>query len=107
PALAEEIGLNRYERLAHFDDSAGRHYRERTEPFWDEVRAAWADIIATHDRFTLRAPPDRGQLFVPLFEDAGELHHSTPLDRAAARIFARETVRGYLAATPGPGTAGY
>jgi hypothetical protein len=41
PVLAKELGLNRYERLAGFDDSAGRRYQERTEPFWSEVRAAW------------------------------------------------------------------
>src|SRR5207249_1525252 len=55
PVVAQELGLNRYERLAHFDDSAGRRYRERTEPFWQEVQAAWEEIIATRDRFRLRA----------------------------------------------------
>ena len=42
PVVSEELGLNRYERLERFDDSAARRYRERTEPFWEEVRAAWA-----------------------------------------------------------------
>jgi hypothetical protein len=101
PVLAKEIGLNRYERMEGFDDSAGRRYQERTEPFWSEVRAAWDDIAATHDSFTLRAAPDRGKLFVPLFEYAEKLYEGAPLDSAAARAFARDTVRGYLA-SPGP-----
>jgi hypothetical protein len=96
PVLAKEIGLNRYERLTGFDDSAGRRYQERTEPFWSEVRAAWGDIAATHDRFTLRAAPDRGQLFVPLFEYAEKLYEGAPLDTAAAGAFARKTVQSYL-----------
>ena len=96
PALAQEIGLARYERLEGFDDSAARRYRERTEPFWNDVRAAWADVIAHHRRFTLRAAPDRGQLFVPLFEYADRLDEGAPLDRDDATRFARTTVQGYL-----------
>jgi hypothetical protein len=96
PALAQEIGLNRYERVRDFDDSAARRYLERTEPFWHEVRVVWDDVIATHDRFTLRAAPDRGQLFVPLFDYADRLADGGPFERAAAATFARETVRAYL-----------
>jgi hypothetical protein len=94
--LAQEIGLARYERLKGFDDSAARRYRERTEAFWNDVRAAWADVIARHRRFTLRAAPDRGQLFVPLFEYADRLDEGAPFDRDDAARFARSTVQGYL-----------
>ncbi len=107
PALAKEIGLNRYERLIGFDDSAARRYLDRTEPFWREVRAAWSDIEARHDRFILRAPPDQGQLFTPLFEYADRLSEGAPLDGAEARRIARETVHGYLADAPAPRAAGY
>jgi hypothetical protein len=106
PVLAKELGLNRYERLEGFDDSGARTYRERTEAFWNEVRDAWRDVAARHPRFTLRAAPDHGQLFVPLFEYAERLAGGEPYDPAAARAFARETVRGYLADVPSA-TAGY
>ena len=96
PALAKEYGLARYERVKNFDDSAARRYRERTEPFWNDVRAAWSEIIAQRPRFTLRAAPDRAELFVPLFEYADRLAEGQPLDRADAARFARTTVRGYL-----------
>ncbi|HEY2387420.1 MAG TPA: DUF6607 family protein [Candidatus Binatia bacterium] len=96
PALAKEDGLARYERVQGFDDSAARRYRERTEPFWDDVREAWSEIVARHPRFTLRAAPDQGALFVPLFEYAERLADGAPLDRADAARFARTTVRGYL-----------
>ena len=99
--------MNRYERLTGFDDSAARRYRERTEGFWDEVRAAWADIIRRRPRFTLRAAPDQGQLFPPLLEYADKLDEGEPFDRAAARVFVRETVDGYLAATPQSAPARY
>ena len=97
PVLAKEIGLNRYERLKGFDQSAGERYLERTEPFWDAVRRAWADIVRERRRFTLRAPPDQGQLFTPLFDYAERLAEGTPWEPKAGAAFARETVQGYLA----------
>jgi hypothetical protein len=100
PVLAKEIGFSRYERIAGFDDSAGRRYQERTEPFWAEVRAAWRDVARRHARFTMRAAADQGQLFVPLFEYAGKLADGATYDAADARAFARKTVAGYLAAAP-------
>lgn len=96
PVLAKELGFNRFERIVGFDDSAGRRYHERTEPFWAEVRAAWDDVARDRPRFTLRASPDQGQLFVPLFEYAATLDEGAPYDAAAARAFARTAVAGYL-----------
>jgi hypothetical protein len=106
PVLAKELGFNRFERVVGFDDSAGRRYQERTEPFWAEVRAAWADVVRRHPTFTMRAAADQAQLFVPLFEYAGKLDEGAPYDAADARAFARKTVATYLAsddaATPAP-----
>lgn len=107
PVLAKEVGLNRYERLKDFDDSAARRYHERTEPFWAEVRAAWRDVAAAHAQFVLRAPPDQGQLFVPLFEYAETLYEGAALDPPAARRLARDTVRGYLVDGSLGGPEGY
>jgi len=107
PVLAQEIGLNRYERLDAFDDSAARRYRERTDAFWNEVRESWRDVAARHPHFTLRAAPDQGQLFTPLFEYAERLDSGEPYDSAAARAFARKTVRGYLAEGQAAEGSGY
>ena len=97
PVLAKEIGLSRYERVVGFDDSAGRRYEERTEPFWAEVRRAWQDVARRHPTFTMRAPADQGQLFMPLFQYAEKLDDGAPYDAADARAFARTTVASYLA----------
>jgi hypothetical protein len=107
PVLAKEIGLNRYERLRDFDDSASERYRERTDAFWAEVRAAWRDVARRHPRFTLRAAPDQGQLFTPLFARAEQLADGAAFDPAADRAFVRDTVRGYLADGAAPPAAGY
>jgi hypothetical protein len=97
PVLAREIGLNRYERVKDLDVSAGERYRARTEPFWDAVRGAWADVVRERHRFTLRAPADQGQLFTPLFEYAERLDDGAPWEPGPGTAFARDTVRGYLA----------
>lgn len=98
PVLAKEIGLNRYERLRDFDVSAAERYHERTEPFWEAVRNAWAEIVRERRRFSLRAAPDQGQLFTPLFEYADKLAEGEPWDPKAGTAFARETARAYLTA---------
>lgn len=93
PYLAREYGVARYERIKNYDFSAGQTYYERTEPFWAEVRAAWRELERRDGRFTLRAPVDQGQLFLPFFEYAGRLADGAPHDRDDARAFIERTLR--------------
>ncbi len=99
PYLAREYGVARYERIRDYDFSEGTRYFERTEPFWAEVRGAWRELEGRDGRFTLRAPVDKGQLFLPFFEYAGKLADGALLNREEARAFIQRTLReGYLAA---------
>ena len=89
--------MARYERIKYYDFAAAQRYFALTEPFWAEVRAAWRDIERS-GRFTLRAQPDQGQLFVPFFEYAARLADGAPFDREDARAFARRILHErYLA----------
>jgi hypothetical protein len=45
-ALAREVGLNRYERTSEWDFTAGEAYWSSTAPFWNDVRRAWARVLA-------------------------------------------------------------
>jgi hypothetical protein len=107
PVLAEELGVIRYERVVGVDWSAGERYLERTEPFWAEVRAAWDEVGRAAPRFTLRAPPDQGQLFQGLFAYADRLAEGAPYDPAAGARVARTEVRGYLARERAGAAPGY
>ncbi|MGH8641338.1 MAG: DUF6607 family protein [Burkholderiales bacterium] len=99
PYLAREYGVARYERIKDYDFSDGTRYFERTEPFWAEVRGAWRELEGRDGRFTLRAPVDKGQLFLPFFEYAQKLADGALFDREEARAFIQRTLRdGYLAA---------
>ena len=90
--LAREYGVARYQRIRDYDFGPGERYFTRTEPFWAEVRAAWRDIAARAPRFTLRAPVDQAQLFLPFFEYAAKLEEGAAFEREAARAFVRRTL---------------
>lgn len=93
PFIAREYGVARYERIREYDFGAGREYFERTEPFWAEVRAAWREIGQRRGHFSLRAPVDQGQLFVPFFEYAEKLAGGETFNRDDARAFIERTLR--------------
>ena len=97
-ALAREYGVARYERIRDFDFGPARRYFEATEPFWSEVRAAWRELAEGKGRFTLRAQPDQGNLFVPFFQYAGKLEEGSAFNRDEVRAFVRKTMQErYLA----------
>jgi hypothetical protein len=91
--LAREYGVARYERIKDYDFSAGEKYFARSEPFWAEVRAAWRELEQGAGRFTVRAPVDQSQLFMPFFEYAEKLVEGAAFDRDAARAFIRRTLQ--------------
>ena len=96
--LAREYGVARYERIRDFDFDPARRYFEATEPFWSEVRAAWRELADGRGRFTLRAQPDQGSLFVPFFRYAGKLEEGEAFNRDEVRAFVRKTMQErYLA----------
>jgi len=97
-SLAREYGVARYERIRDFAFEPARRYFAATEPFWAEVRAAWRELADNKGRFTLRAQPDQGNLFIPFFEYAAKLEEGTAFDRDEVRAFVRKTLdERYLA----------
>ncbi len=91
--LAREYGVARYERTKDYDFSAGEKYHARTQPFWAEVRAAWRELEQGAGRFSVRAPVDQAQLFVPFFQYAAKLAAGAAFERDDARAFIRRTLQ--------------
>jgi hypothetical protein len=91
--VAREYGVARYERIKDYDFAAGDKYYARTEPFWAEVRRAWRELEEGRGRFTVRAPVDQAQLFLPFFNYADKLVEGAPFDREDARDFVRKTLQ--------------
>jgi len=57
-ALAREVGVNSYTRIADYDFGAGRDYWKKTSAFWANVRADWAAFESAHPRFTTSPEPN-------------------------------------------------
>lgn len=67
--VAREFGFNRYEAIADDLAEAGRYW-EATAPMWAIVRGRWDALLGTGQPVALKAEPDQGALFIPLFEKA-------------------------------------
>lgn len=92
--LAEEIGLNRYQRLAAFDARPAEDYWRAHAPYWALVRSHWASIIAKHPRFALRDHVDGKALYERHF--AYDADFNAASSRDAARQHVAETLDAYL-----------
>jgi hypothetical protein len=96
PYLSRELGVNRYERIVDFDFSAGDLYWKRTSRFWQDVRAAWADVYAGRSQFLFDDEHGGRALFEPMFEYAAALEAGEPYDPEAGSAFIRSTLADYI-----------
>jgi hypothetical protein len=96
PYLSRELGVNRYERVADFDFSAGDRYWQHTSDFWRDVRDAWKRVYAERDAFEYAQEVDGHAMFEPLFEYAEGLDTGGKYDARAAADVIRRTFSTYL-----------
>ncbi len=96
PYAGREYGIARYERIVGSDFSAGDNYWQRTGALWAEVRTYWAELFARAKPICLSGAPDQKQLFVPLFELAGDDKKLAGAKPAELREWARQHIDAYL-----------
>jgi hypothetical protein len=94
--LAEELGLDRYERITAPSLAAADDYFQKTEPYWSIVRKVWSETLANHDRFTLKTEAYGRKLFEEHFAYADKLAAGEPFDPAAAEQHVRATIESFL-----------
>ena len=94
--LAEEIGLNRYERITSPALTAADEYWAKTSRYWASVREAWQDVYAEHDRFSLRSKVNGQRLYEVHFAYAGKLESEDILMVEDDVLHAHETVHLFL-----------
>ena len=73
PALAREIGLNRYEHIVDFDFSMAETYWEKTADFWALTRDAWATHLSQSDTVKVSKTCDGESLYMGLFGAAAKV----------------------------------
>ncbi|WP_405222837.1 DUF6607 family protein [Lentisalinibacter sediminis] len=83
--LARETGVNRYQRVADYDWSAGERYWQRTAPFWRQVRAAWGEIFRRHESVRVAKRADGRSLVMTMFSLADGTS-ADDFDADAARV---------------------
>lgn len=94
--LAQEWGINRYERITSPSLAAADEYWQKTTPYWAAVRAIWRDIFAKHDRFSLKKSVDGEQLFELHFAFGEEMVNGKVRDFKECERHARETIEKFL-----------
>jgi len=73
PYLTKETGLDRYERLSNFNDTAAREYWGHTASFWADVRAVWEDVIEANPTLKLNNTYQDKKLYEYLFDYSDKL----------------------------------
>ncbi len=71
--LAEEIGLNSYQRVQGYDFKPGRDYLARTQDYWRAVRAGWEQLLRDNPRVALKPKVGEERLYEAMFKQADEL----------------------------------
>jgi hypothetical protein len=94
--LARELGVNRYERLAEFDTSAGERYWSNTAEFWNGVRAAWTELLALRERIELVGEQSEEPLWAHMLGFAQQLDDGAPYDAATADRFVADRLADYV-----------
>jgi hypothetical protein len=92
-SLVRERGLNRYTRTKPSETQAAAEYWLETAPFWQQVREAWASLLASHTRLSLQTEANGKPLHEPLFERALT---QPAADSASESAFIQQAVGSYV-----------
>lgn len=96
--LAQEYGLDRYERIVAPSLAAADDYWRKTGDYWDAVRRAWSAVLAKNDRFSLRTEVDGKKLFEWHFEDAEKFEQGEPYSASALERRVKATLDRFVQA---------
>lgn len=83
--LTRETGLNRYKRIQGYDFGPGTEYWERTQLFWADVRAWWAERMDGEQLVQVQVQIGETTLWGRLFALAAEVGTEAAPDAAAWR----------------------
>lgn len=99
--LAEEIGIDRYERITSPSLAAADDYWKKTDAYWKVVRQVWAEELAKRDRFAIRDEFEGKISYQFHNEYVKKLEAGQPFDPIDAERHVRRTIAGFLQDVPG------
>jgi hypothetical protein len=94
--LARELALHRYNAVDSVDFSPAHAYWQRTSPFWQQVRDAWADIFAKQHPVRLKVKHDDQTLWQHMFDRVNQIKDGNTYDANAGRRFIDETLKQFV-----------
>ena len=99
--LAQEIGLNRYERIIDPPlERAARNYWEKTGPYWLAVRYAWDNILRSRNEWQLQRKVDGRYLFEKHFAQAEKTGPADSITPYALQATVAATLNAHIRKTP-------
>jgi hypothetical protein len=96
PYIAKEIGLDRYERVSDFNDSAAREYWELTAPFWADVRGAWVEVIRANPTLRLKNTYEDRKLYEYLFDYSDTLAEGGKYNEREGSEYVTAIINSYV-----------
>jgi len=94
--VAQEVGVNRYERITDPDLSAGEDSWTKTAAYWEAVRDTWRAVFKENDVFQIKPEVDEQKLWEIHFGHATDIEQSTNYDADKWSREARETIHRFL-----------
>lgn len=95
--IAQELGVNRYERIKSPSLKPAEVAWNKTGKYWQEVRKAWEAVYAANTTFSLKAKVDGKKLYQYHFDYAAQIEKAAgELDLTKAKAHARETIDKFL-----------
>jgi len=98
--VAQEFGIDRYERISAPSLAAATEYWRKSDGYWAIVRRIWAETLARHDRFSLRDEFEEKIIYQHHNEYVKKLEAGQPFDPSDAERHVRRVVAGFLLPLP-------
>ncbi len=95
--LANETGLNRYQRIKNFNFQPGKNYLTNTAAFWQLVRQSWQKRVNSGQAFRVSQKVKDQYMFQDLFRYAEELNQKKKVfNRAEAQKLIQQVFKRHV-----------
>lgn len=94
--IAQEVGVNRYERISDPDLSEAEASWGIVGPYWKTVRETWNEIFQKYDRFQIKDENNGKKLWEVHFAHANAIEQAGSYDAAKWDPVIKEAIYSYL-----------
>ncbi|WP_438480028.1 DUF6607 family protein [Oleiharenicola lentus] len=94
--VAQELGLDRYDRITAPSLAAADKYFEKSGAYWTLVRKVWAEEFTRRDRFVFLARKNGQSSFEAPFAYAEKLEKGEPFNAVEAEQHARASIEAFI-----------